>query len=50
MVRSASSRVSNHEAEERILRDAAKGPLLILRDAAKGPLLRMRSVPAVFGK
>ena len=39
MVRSASSRVSNHEAEERIL-----------RDAAKRPLLRMRSVPAAFGK
>jgi hypothetical protein len=35
MVRSASSRVSNHE----VLR------ALILRDAAKRPLLRMRSPP-----
>jgi hypothetical protein len=32
MVRSAASRVSNHEAEV----------FLILRDAAKRPLLRMR--------
>jgi hypothetical protein len=39
MVRSAFSRVSNHEAEERIL-----------RDAAKRPLLRMRSVPEAFSE
>jgi hypothetical protein len=37
MVRSASSRVSNHEAPI--------SPVAILRDAAKRPLLRMRACP-----
>ena len=35
MVRSASSRVSNHEAQI--------SPAAILRDAAKWPLLKMRT-------
>jgi hypothetical protein len=41
MVRSASSRVSNHEAPT--------SPAAILRDAAKWPLLRMRSLYAATG-
>jgi formylmethanofuran dehydrogenase subunit B len=41
MVRSASSRVSNHEAPI--------SPVAILRDAAKWPLLRMRSLYATTG-
>src|SRR6266403_1083048 len=37
MVRSASSRVSNHEDEQLILRDAAKGPLLRMRTYIVAP-------------